>query len=104
MSDYRQRYPDGAPHCDARILHAPGECEHCDLFPDWQQLRTRWGIAFTGHDPEPDQAPCPADVARPPGSESDHRRWAGNVATSQEPVNETAGSRLLYWMRRRRQP
>lgn len=76
------------PHCDARILHAPGECEYCDLHPEWQELRTFWGIAFTGHAPETPtdapwlaQLPCPADFNRPAGSSSDHQRWPGNVAT-----------------------
>lgn len=82
------------PHCDPRILHAPGECEYCDLHPEWQDLRESWQIAFTGHgagfsirpnNPEGrpvDGAllPCPADVARPPLSPSDHRRWPGNQA------------------------
>lgn len=114
------------PHCDARVLHAPGECEYCDRHADWQELRQAWGIAFTGHSPNPVSAnddegpdaahgrsysfgwvglppdvllPCPADFARPPGSGSDHRRWAGNVATTQEPVNETAASRMPYGRR-----
>jgi hypothetical protein len=39
------------PHCDQRILHAPGECEFCDEREDWQALRKAWGIAFTGHTP-----------------------------------------------------
>lgn len=40
------------PHCDSRVLHAPGECEFCDRHPDWQELRKSWGIAFTGHQPQ----------------------------------------------------
>ena len=110
------------PHCDQRILHAPGECQWCDEYPKWQKLREAWGIAFTGHlpgivstagddgglvvrtftttvDPRRDRGrlPCPADFNRPPtGDGPDHRRWAGNVATSQEPVNESAASRMLY--------
>lgn len=39
------------PHCDSRILHAPGECEYCDEVPEWQELRKAWGIAFTGRVP-----------------------------------------------------
>jgi hypothetical protein len=84
------------PHCDARVLHAPGECRFCDLHPEWQQLRKAWMIAFTGHEPAEEELPCPADYDRPPGSVSDHRRWAGNVATTQQPVNETGASRLMY--------
>ncbi len=83
------------PHCDSRILHGPGVCEYCDRHPDWQALRGAWWIAFTGQQPTEGQMPCPADAARPPGS-SDHRRWAGNVATSEAPVNETATSKMLY--------
>ena len=84
-----------APHCDQRILHEPGSCWACDLYPDWQALRKKWGIAFTGHQPEVvrlgvDQheipvsvrreLPCPADYNRPPGSPSDHRQWGPNTA------------------------
>lgn len=79
----RQTLEDGrafAPHCDQRILHKNGECWACDLYPDWQQLRELWGIAFTGHEPDGEQVACPADQMRPPGSPSDHRRWFGNRA------------------------
>lgn len=76
------------PHCDSRILHAPSECEFCDRHPDWQSLRQRWGIAFTGHEPKVEnhhglvsrELPCPADFNRPPEGPSDHRQWYGNVA------------------------
>ncbi len=67
------------PHCDQRILHAPGECVYCDGYPDWQELRRMWGIDFTGHH-TPGKLPCPADYHRPAGSPSDHRTWDGNVA------------------------
>lgn len=60
------------PHCDQRVLHAPGECEFCDRHPDWQALREGWGIAFTGHQPAVDaehpwlsQVPCPSEATRP---------------------------------------
>ncbi len=62
-------FPEGrtiqAPHCDQRILHAPGECRYCDKHPEWQELRFLWGIAFTGYEPEGTELPCPADHARP---------------------------------------
>lgn len=74
-----------APHCDQRILHAPGECGACDLYPDWQSLRLKWGIAFTGRAPLSDQLPCPADHARPPDSPSDHRQWGPNTAQGERP-------------------
>ena len=64
------------PHCDPRILHAPRECDYCDKHPDWQALRTAWGIAFTGWTPEGTELPCPADHVR--GDK--HKLWGGNVA------------------------
>lgn len=65
------------PHCDQMILHAPGECQYCDAYPDWQRLRYDWGVAFTGHEIGRDGAvvPCPADVSRPDGA---HQMWGGN--------------------------
>jgi hypothetical protein len=65
------------PHCDQRILHAPGECEYCDKHKDWQALRAAWGIAFTGWEPEGKELPCPADHARG----KTHTLWPGNQAT-----------------------
>jgi hypothetical protein len=64
------------PHCDQRILHAPGECQYCDAHPEWQELRIKWGIAFTGYEPEGKELPCPADYARG----DSHKLWYGNVA------------------------
>ncbi len=64
------------PHCDQRILHAPGECSYCDKHADWQALRVAWGIAFTGWEPDDKELPCPADHAR--GDK--HKLWHGNVA------------------------
>lgn len=64
------------PHCDQRILHAPGECQFCDKHPDWQALRVAWGIAFTGWLPDGKELPCPADYARG----NTHTLWSGNVA------------------------
>ena len=64
------------PHCDQRILHAPGECMYCDERPEWQALRVAWGIAFTGWIPDGNELPCPADYARG----DNHKLWMGNVA------------------------
>jgi hypothetical protein len=69
------------PHCDSRVLHAPGECQYCDKHPDWQALRQVWNIAFTGYAPEGKELPCPADHARG----DNHKKWAGNTAY---PLNE----------------
>lgn len=69
------------PHCDPRILHAPNECEFCDMHPDWQELRIIWSIAFTGYEPEEKELPCPADYARG----DNHKLWHGNVAKPSTP-------------------
>ena len=63
------------PHCDQRVLHAPGECKYCDQHRDWQELRRAWGIAFTGYEPEGNELPDPATKAR--GLEH-LEAWAGN--------------------------
>lgn len=54
------------PHCDSRVLHAPGECEFCDQCGLWQALRMAWGIAFTNYEPDDDkkELPDPATYAR----------------------------------------
>lgn len=72
------------PHCDARVLHAPGECAVCDLHVDDQRQRISAGIAFTGHAPKIGEEPCPADLARPPGSSGWHGRWGGNVPAADQ--------------------
>jgi hypothetical protein len=66
------------PHCDQRVLHAPGECGYCDQHMDWQDLRSAWGIAFTGYEPEDKELPCPSDHAR--GLAGAHV-WGGNRPT-----------------------
>lgn len=65
------------PHCDELVLHAPGECEYCDRHPDWQALRELWGVAFSGHDPQGWESPCPSEMRRP---RETIILWAGNVA------------------------
>jgi hypothetical protein len=65
---------DRFPHCDPRILHAPGECEFCDQHREWQALRQAWGIAFTNYEPEEKELPCPANYAR--GDRCNY--WHGN--------------------------
>lgn len=64
----------GPPHCDSRVLHAPGECEVCDKYPTWQELRFVWGIAFTGYEPDQNELPDPATYVR--GEEVN--AWEGN--------------------------
>lgn len=64
-----------APHCDARVLHAPGTCEHCDKYADWQAYRQLAHIAFTGVLPKSDEIACPSDFHR--GLAGAHV-WGGN--------------------------
>lgn len=88
MREHIQQFP----HCDQRILHAPGECEFCDAHPEWQELRESWGIAFTGHSYDKDgklfvdeygnvQQACPAEANR--GMKSINS-WGGNLAETTE--------------------
>lgn len=63
------------PHCDPRIVHAPGECQYCDE-SGLQAVREAWGMAFTGHQ-EAGKIPCPGETAR--GMES-LNKWGGNRA------------------------
>lgn len=63
-----------APHCDSTILHAPGECQYCDLYPDRQALRELWRTNYTGHHDD-DLAPCPSEYFR---SGETRDRWPGN--------------------------
>ena len=62
------------PHCDARIMHIPGVCTFCDA-SGLQEVRACWGKAYTGQEPEGDQAPCPANEAR---SDESLYSWGGN--------------------------
>lgn len=72
------------PHCDSRILHAPGACVYCDARPDLQRARVAMAICFTGEPVDAWHGPCPADFHRPPDSPADHRRWDGNIARPRE--------------------
>lgn len=63
------------PHCDSRVLHAPGTCTFCDKHPDWQELRRVWGIAYTGNLPTESENLCPSDRVRGIGGA---HVWGGN--------------------------
>lgn len=82
------------PHCDFKVLHRPGECRYCDSFPEWQELRELWGIAFTGHAEDTVEAydrqgrkyrktliRCPSEQERP--VEVIHQ-WRGNAPEPRE--------------------
>lgn len=62
------------PHCDMRVLHAPGECKYCDAHPEWQALREAWDINFTGEH-YPFISICPAEMFR---TVEKINAWPGN--------------------------
>jgi hypothetical protein len=35
------------PHCNTEVLHAPGTCVYCDLYPDRQAQRQASNTPFT---------------------------------------------------------
>lgn len=54
-----------APHCNPEVLHPPGTCWACDLFPDRQAQRAASGTPYT-----PAAANgWPGNVAQPDRSE-----------------------------------
>lgn len=65
------------PHCDARVLHAPGKCLDCDKYSLWQELRMVWGINFTGEYHE-DKQMCPSEFRR---DIKTIYEWSGNRPT-----------------------
>lgn len=86
MTAPAEKHRAAFPHCDQRVLHAPGECEFCDQYSDWQALRSAWGICFTGK-PESGKLPCPAEMARPLATIN---RWGGNTPHVQTVVRAGA--------------
>lgn len=84
--DYNPPRVDGfampMAHCDQLILHAPGECQYCDHYPDAQRLRDWWQINFTGeHDTR--KLPCPSTLRR---TDEVRDLWGGNRALGYEGV------------------
>jgi hypothetical protein len=73
--------PQGIPHCDELVLHAPGDCVYCDKYPTRQQARLDMGILFTDEKgyAGPTARPCPATLLRPVET---IERWYGNVPTT----------------------
>ena len=72
------------PHCDSKVLHAPGLCTYCDQYPDWQQLRVTWGMNFTGTYVEGFTL-CPSQQDR---SIDIIQRWGGNRPVGMTPVGQ----------------
>jgi hypothetical protein len=83
MSDILKGSARSQPvHCDARIVHAPKECEMCDKHGRYaQDFRIAWMINFTGHH-DPEKLPCPSEVFRglidAEGNGNQHQ-WPGNT-------------------------
>lgn len=73
------------PHCDSRILHAPGECKYCDKFPEAQKARVDGRVNFTGKR-TPGFEICPSEQARP--IEVSHR-WGGNRPVKPDPADKS---------------
>jgi len=63
------------PHCDAYVLHKPGDCQFCDDFPVLQAFRREHQIAFTDDNMLDNTCPCPATLFR--STETIHL-WHGN--------------------------
>jgi hypothetical protein len=55
-----QEYP--FPHCNSEVLHAPGMCKYCDMFPDRQAMRSASRTPFTPYSSNG----WPGNVAVPP--------------------------------------
>ncbi len=68
------------PHCDSKVIHAPGECRFCDMHPELQERRAKSGVNFTGHYDE-GKSICPAELQRPLDIIN---RWPGNVPETAE--------------------
>lgn len=60
-----------APHCNASMLHAPGECYYCDHYPKRQQAYIDGGIPFTPNE---------------------SNGWSGNVAVKPGEYHEHMGA------------
>lgn len=77
------------PHCDAAILHKPGDCEYCDRHPEWQAMRIATRTNFSG-ETDPAKAPCPSAHHR---TARTAHAWPGNRPTN---VEVPMGPRTAY--------
>ena len=97
MTDYRP------PHCNAQVLHAPGECVYCDREPVAQQARIDSGTPFT-----PNEANgWSGNVAAPAGKPHTHMGTTSVpddylMASASWPVfvPPSRRARLLAWLTR----
>lgn len=72
------------PHCDALILHMPGQCVVCDKFPDYQYDRIMDRRNFTG-EYEDYKEPDPATKKR---SLDTINQWPGNRPLTEEDMRQ----------------
>lgn len=42
---FQEQFP--YPHCNSEVLHAPGTCQYCDMYPDRQAMRAAGNTPFT---------------------------------------------------------
>ena len=81
---------DGAeyqfPHCDARILHLPEECEYCAKATELQEERERLEVSNSGHQNR--KWPCPVERAR---SLKGAHKWHGNRPTKEGEESDPFG-------------
>ena len=72
------------PHCDTRVLHAPGKCVHCDHYPTLQHVRINNAIPFSGEKfrGEFGKSILPPDEYT--RTREDIDAWGGNKAVEKE--------------------
>ncbi len=76
------------PHCDETVLHAPGECFHCDHYPILQNVRINNAIPFSGEGGSPDELRRPREVID---------RWGGNRAQRRPPPSLSCSRPQRRW-------
>lgn len=68
MRDHNAMSDATAPHCNPEVLHAPGTCWACDLYPERQEQRAASRTPFTPADANG----WPGNVAQPSASRAPH--------------------------------
>ena len=63
------------PHCDAMVLHKPGNCQYCDMYPMKQLDRMESNTNFSDEN-DSTKLPCPSTYAR---SAEVRDKWIGNT-------------------------
>lgn len=74
LDTHHEQMTAQSPHCDANVLHAPGECVYCDMYPDRQKRRVESAVNFTGEHLS-HKTSCPSEVVRPLAIIN---KWPGN--------------------------